>query len=97
MNLDLLLKSERKYEISKDTLYPLKHYMDTFKEKLKVEFACISVDDAIAWCNVEWTDIDVIDRVLFNIIIKLYSGNDICEIPIYFAKTALEDDLTGKV
>ncbi len=71
--------------------------METFKEKLKVEFLCLSIDDTIAWCNIEWTDIDVIDRLLISIISKLYCEDDICEIPIYFAKTTLEDDLTGKV
>jgi hypothetical protein len=36
------------------------------------------------------------DRILFLLIPKIYCDNDINEVPIYFSKTALENDATGK-
>jgi hypothetical protein len=43
------------------------------------------------------SSIDVVDRLLFISISNIYATNDIDEIPIYFSKTILEDDSTGKV
>ncbi len=40
---------------------------------------------------------DITDRIIFNVIAKIYSVGDINETPIYFAQTALENDSTGKV
>ena len=97
MRLDLLLKAQKKYELSKDVIFPIKHYMESFKEKIRADYLTFVVDDTYVWSSTEWQDIDTIDSILFLIICKLYTSTDISVIPIYFAKTQLEDDLTGKV
>ena len=40
--------------------------------------------------------LDIVDRLLFLAISKVYSHQDISEIPIYFSKTDLENENPGK-
>jgi hypothetical protein len=40
--------------------------------------------------------LDVVDRLLFQTISQVYGESDISEFPIYFSKTPLENDKTGK-
>ena len=54
MKLNFLLKSERKVEISKEVLYPIKHYVENFKNVLKVDFLCLVVNSAIVWASSDW-------------------------------------------
>ena len=99
------MKSEKKVEVSKDLIYPIKYYFSSLKTKLKADFICATIDNLVLWATNSWyrkylnlrLGIDIIDRILIKIIGQLYGQDDISEVPIYFAKTALEDDMTGKV
>ncbi len=53
-NLELLLKSEKKLEISKDILYPIKHYMEQMKNALKLDFLCLIDNNSIVWASNNW-------------------------------------------
>jgi len=96
-NLSLLLKLEKKIEVVKDVLFPVKHYMESFKSQLKQDFMCLLVNDSIVWASPDWLGINQIDRLLFVLIGRIYSSNDMNEIPIYFSKTSLENEATGNV
>jgi len=48
------LKSEKKYEINKEILYPIKHYLENFKNFLKVDFLCLSINSSIVWASPDW-------------------------------------------
>lgn len=96
-NLSFMLKSEKKFEVSKDILYPIKHYFENFKNILKVDFVCFVVNESVVWASSDWLALEITDRLLFVMISHLYSENDMNEIPIYFAKTLLEDESTGKI
>jgi hypothetical protein len=105
--LNFLLRCEKKFEIEKDVMYPIKHYLENFKNFLKVDFLCLLINGCILWASADWylffilifldrLSLDIVDRLLFISIAELYGDNDITEIPIYFAKTILEDESTGK-
>ncbi len=53
-NLSLILKSEKKYEIKKEVLYPIKHYLDSFRNFLKVDFLCLTINSTIVWASPDW-------------------------------------------
>jgi len=54
MNLNLMLKSEKKYEINKEILYPIKHYLENFKNYLKIDFLCLTINSSIVWASPDW-------------------------------------------
>jgi hypothetical protein len=103
--MSFLLKCEQRLDANKEILYPIKHYLELLKNFLKVDFFCFTYKDRVAWSSSDWYNniynirlsIDVMDRLLFITISKVYGTNDIDEIPIYFSKTILEDDSTGKI
>ena len=53
-NLDLLFKSEKKLEITKEILYPIKHYLETMKNSMKLDFICLLNNDSIVWASKSW-------------------------------------------
>jgi hypothetical protein len=49
-----VLKSEKKIEVSKDIIYPIKYYFNTFKTKLKVDFVCATIENFVLWATNSW-------------------------------------------
>jgi len=52
--LDFLLKSEKKLEVGKDILYPIKHYLEQFKNGLKLDFLCLLNNNSVIWASNYW-------------------------------------------
>jgi len=53
-SLNFLLKSERKFEISKDLLYPIRHYLENFKNIAKIDFICLTINSTVVWASADW-------------------------------------------
>jgi len=53
-DMNLLLKSEKKLEISKEILYPIKHYLEDMKNSMKIDFICLLFNDSIIWASQYW-------------------------------------------
>ena len=94
-SLTFLLKAEKKLQIDKDVIYSLKHYIEKFKQSIKKDILCLTLDNNIVWASSDWLNIHIIDRILFLLISKIYSSGDLIEVPIYFTKTQLEDEGCG--
>jgi hypothetical protein len=53
-DMNLLLKSEKKLEVSKEVLYPIKHYLEEIKNSMKIDFICLLYNDSIIWASQYW-------------------------------------------
>jgi nitrogen regulatory protein PII-like uncharacterized protein len=53
-NLDFLYKAEKKLEVSKEVLYPIKHYLEQFKNGMKLDFLCLLNNNAVVWASNDW-------------------------------------------
>jgi hypothetical protein len=53
-DMNLLLKSEKKLEVSNEVLYPIKHYLEEIKKSLKIDFICLLCNDSIIWASKYW-------------------------------------------
>ena len=53
------MKSEKKVEVSKDIIYPIKYYFNTLKTKLKADFICATIENLILWATNSWYDLFV--------------------------------------
>lgn len=53
-NLDFIFKSEKKLEVARDVLYPIKHYLENIKNAMKLDFICLLCNDAIVWASNYW-------------------------------------------
>lgn len=53
-SLDFLLKSEKKLEVGKDILYPIKHYLEQLKNEMKLDFLCLLNNHSVIWASNYW-------------------------------------------
>ncbi len=53
-NLNYLLQCERKFEICSDLNYPIKHYLEQYKNFLKVDFMCLCINNSVVWSTQHW-------------------------------------------
>lgn len=53
-NFDFLFKAEKKLEVSKEILYPIKHYMEQIKNGMKLDFLCLLDNNSVVWASNDW-------------------------------------------
>lgn len=96
-NPSILLTSEQRVDVNKDSNYSIKNYMDTIKQEVNQDFMALYFNNGLIWNTNEWLILNPIDRILFSIISTLYHSQDISEIPVYFSATVMENNATGIV
>lgn len=52
--INFLIKSEKKFEINKDLLYPIRHYLENFKNMTKIDFLCLTINSTVVWASTDW-------------------------------------------
>ena len=63
---------------------------------LKINFIFLKLNK-IFFKNIFRLSLDITDRLIFLMLSNIYCEHEISQIPIYFSKTLLENDGTGKV